>query len=552
LFSSRTDSAIRRLLLIAVLLWCAGASAPARAEKLGALVGPVRLVPTSNDPITVAGLHSYFGTITLAPASDGLVIVDRLPLEHYLLGLEEVPRDWPMEALRAQAVAARTYALRTLNMPRAGAAATYGFDICASVECQVFAGADVVAGEDGDRWVEAVTSTQEQAILYDGEPILARYHSTSGGRTLGNRQAFTDEAAYPYLRPVESTTEGASPLYRWRVRFPLRRLAPMLASAGWWTGHGRLIEVFTIPSRAGLHYPDVVFRGARGREVRSAEEVRDLLRELAPAWYPNAYPSRWHTTSGFLPETLPSNRFEVATRKRVAVVSGRGWGHGVGMSQWGAHGLASQGSDFEEILTHYYSGTTVGAAPDPGPIEVGVDWAESAATASGAFRIVDGRGRTLVREALGTWTFRFAGGGAVAVNPPRGYGLPLRVGVVSAPEEVEPGDEVPITLALSKPARVRTLGARAEVLEAGRREVVWTAPEEPGTYEVVVEASANGRTRRAEAVSVAVRSQSEADAAGAPEEAAPSEAVRWPLVIIGAALVLVGVGMAVRLTRRAR
>ena len=79
----------------------------------------------------------------LDSANDGLVVTNRLGLEKYLLGLNEVPTDWPTEALKAQAVAARTYALWTLAQPPGGSAAIYGFDICASIECQVFSGAAV-------------------------------------------------------------------------------------------------------------------------------------------------------------------------------------------------------------------------------------------------------------------------------------------------------------------------------------------------------------------------------------------------------------------------
>ena len=524
-------------LIAAMVVLALALPAPVRAareRRIGAVAAPVRLIPDSGAPIRIEGLQSYFGSIELSSAGDGLVVSNRLPLERYLLGLNEVPLDWPMESLRAQAVAARTYALYTLSRPVAGDAAVYGFDICASVQCQVFSGADVVATSDGDRWIDAVESTRAQAIVYGGAPILARYHSTSGGATLSNSQAFPGESDYPYLRAVSSTTEEGSPLYRWRVRFPLRGLEELLRRAGWWTDErGRLTSVRTIPSRAGLHYPDVAMRGRRGTLVRTAEELREVVRTLAPAMFPGRYPSAAPTSSGVLPETFPSNRIEIATRRKTVTVVGRGWGHGVGMSQWGAHGLARVGASYADILAHYYRGTTLDEFPDPGAIEVGIDWGRETVVATGSFRVVDGRGRTLARRALGTWRFRWGGQGIVEVDPPRGFGLPLRVAIVRAPKSIGIGEPAYITIALSRPARVRTRTAAptgyddpgARIQSAGRRRVVWLAPLEPGSYEIQVEASTGGARRRSEPVEVAVIEPAMAEAP--PPEEEPSSSFPW-------------------------
>ncbi|MGH2746719.1 MAG: hypothetical protein ACRDKB_02195, partial [Actinomycetota bacterium] len=173
----------------------------------------------------------------------------------------------------------------------------------------------------------------------------------------------------------------------------------------------------------------------RGDLTRTAEELREVVRTVAPEMFPARYPSRAPTTSGRLPETFPSNRLQIETRNKTVTVLGRGWGHGVGMSQWGAHGLARAGASYGEVLAHYYSGVTIEDVPDPGPIEVGVDWGRRSVRVAGSFRIEDGRGRTLVRRALGTWGFEWAGTGAVSIDPPKGYGLPLRVGIVGAPQQ---------------------------------------------------------------------------------------------------------------------
>ena len=502
------------------LLLCAGLSFPAASanasqrnkDRFGAVVAPIRLIPAASQPIDVVGHHTFFGTVELGSFSDGLAVINDVPFERYLLGLNEVPVSWPMEALRAQATAARTYALWTWERPRAGTAAVYGFDICATVQCQVFSGADVLELPDGHRWTEAVQSTAGEVILYGNRPILARYHSTSGGATLDNSQAFPGERDYPYLQGVSSTTEQRGPLYRWRVQFSLAQMQAILARGGVWeASFGRLLEVRTRPSASGLHYPDVVFVGKKGRTLRTAEELRDVVRDLAPAMYPGSYPSAAPTTSGILPETFPSNRLDITTRRKTVHVLGRGWGHGTGMSQWGAEGLARRGFSYIDILSHYYTGVAIAPYETPRRIRVGTATGLSTTTVNGAFRIVDGTGRTIVPEALGSWSFRYGGSGAVSIVPPRGYSLPLKLGVVKAPKKMLVGKTTQVQIALSRPARVRIVakpaaaGTDPVVRSAGKGMVAWKAPKDPGTYTLRVEAVARAVKRRSPPVEIVVR-----------------------------------------------
>lgn len=544
-----------RAAALAALATLVAVPQPAIAKrKLAAVVAPVRVIPNRSDPLGVPGLNPYFGQIGLDSASDGIVVTNRLGLEDYLLGLNEVPTDWPEEALKAQAVAARTYALWTLAKPPGGSAAVYGFDICASIECQVFSGAAVATSADGRRWTEAVRATAGEAVLYEGEPILARYSSTTGGMTLDNSDAFPDEGDYPYLVSVPSTTEKGSPLYRWRTSFTLKDLQAILERAGWWSSAGRLRKVRSVPSRTGLHYPDIIFRGSKGRLRRTVEEAREVIRDVAPAMFPSKYPSLALTATGRLPETWPSNRLTIRTERKIVRVAGRGWGHAVGMSQWGAHGMARLGEGYEDILRHYYTGTEVDEVEDPGALSVGVAWGRKAVTVNGSFRIVDGRGRTLVRDALGDWTFRWAGSGAIAVDTPRGYGLPLRVGIIHAPERVIAGRKARLTIALSRPAVVEAqhepgTGAQGAVKTAGRSRVSWTAPDEPGRYEVRVAAATGKDARSSESITILVEQPAEADAGATDRPEATSDRSEdegfpwlWALGVIFAAAFVVVLG----------
>ncbi len=537
-----------------------------KPKKPTSAVAPVSLVAHGNNRISVAGLHSFLDTVKIASAGDGLVVINRLPLERYVLGLNEVPPEWPLHALRAQAVAARTYALWTLLRAPTGDAATYGFDICATIECQVFSGADVLSLPDGHRWVQAVRDTAGEAILYNEAPILARYHSTSGGRTFDNEDVFYTEPAYPYLQSVPSPHERASPMWRWEVTFSRQNLQALLEAAGWWgSQHGRLVSVRTLPppSRNGLPYPDIRFKGTKGVVVRFSDDFRTIARDLAPSMFPGAYPSQGE--SGPLPETLPSERFKVVTRGNVVHFNGRGWGHGTGMSQWGAHGMALLGATYTDILAHYYKNTTVAPFPYAGPIEVGVGWGRPSVTATGSFSIVDGTGKTLVKNALGTWGFRWTGGESVAIDPgqigpapdvfvpkvrvPTG-GAPIEVEILEAPKTIQSGAAASLTIQLSRPARVSTITSgsarfsdlNVELEDKGRGRISWVAPLEAGRYKVRVEAIADKAAGRSRPIEIVVReTTAKAGRRGGPKSLRESEEARasTPLALSAFVLLLI-------------
>jgi hypothetical protein len=259
------------------------------------------------------------------------------------------------------------------------------------------------------------------------------------------------------------------------------------------------------------------------------------------------YPSLALTSSGRLPETMPSNRVSVTTHGSDVVVDGRGWGHGVGMSQWGAEGLAAAGTSYEAILHHYYSGVSIGTVAEPRRVEVGLDWGLPEVLATGAFTLVDGRGQVLVPHALGAWRFDRADDGAILIAPPEGFGLPLRVGIAHSPPVVTPGQQVPVRIALSKPAFV-TVGERnpagseahapRALKLAGISKLTWRAPAEPGHYTVVVAAHA-GRARRTAATQVEVRAITHP-----PEDVDNGTQVPWLQIVIGALVAAMVLGVA--------
>jgi SpoIID/LytB domain protein len=306
-------------------------------------------------------LHSRFrGTIEVGRASDGsLFVIGELPFEDYLKGIAEVPRRWHLEALKAQVVAARSYAMVRLRRPSDEARALR-YDLCATTACQVYTGMGVEAGPWGDRWVRAVEETAGQVLVFQGQPAETLYFSTSNGRTFGNERVFGG-GPLPYLRGIRERDDGASPLSRWRVRMPFDDLARFLDLADVWPG-GRIRRVV-------FDRGEIRIRGA-GRTVSlDRDGLRDALNFWPRCLEPDSYPTS--EADGYrLPQTVPSIWYRARQQGRSLVLEGRGWGHGVGMVQWGAFGKAERGLAYREILAAYYGGLRPRRMKIPGRIRV--------------------------------------------------------------------------------------------------------------------------------------------------------------------------------------
>jgi hypothetical protein len=289
----------------------------------------------------------------------------------------------------------------------------------------------------------------------------------------------------------------------------------------------------------------------------TAEELRTIVRGLAPEMFPGKYPSL--TLTGRLPETFPSNRLAISTEGGIVRVDGRGWGHGVGMSQWGAHGMAAAGASAAEILGHYYTGVSLGRIDEPRALDVGIDWGRDSLEVTGALKIVDVRGETVVGASVGRWSFRWNEAGSLSVTPPRGSDRPLAVRLLGSPGVVGVGEAARLTISLSRPARVTPITIDDEssdepgsVRDAGRGKVTWLAPLEPGSYSVHVEASTGSETKRSEPVQITVTGATpdeEGRGAEAAAEEPDSPNAPWGLLIFALAFAAVG-GFAVMSTIR--
>jgi stage II sporulation protein D len=303
-------------------------------------------------------LARYPGLLSVKRSDDGtLSLVVTLPFERYLQGIAEVPPSWPTAALEAQAIAARSYALATTGWSGAQGE-TLKTPICATTSCQVYAGIPVPPEPDIRRWYRAVRATSGEVLLYQGRPADTVYSSTSNGHTYGNDQVF-GSSPLPYLRPVVESDDGASPVSRWLVRLPFADLARFLHAAGDWPGR-RMI------SSVRLDGTTIVVSGGGATRSMDLGTFRDDVNIWAPCLLPGRYPP------ASLPVTIPSRWLTVSSDPDAAVVTGRGWGHGVGMVQWGAYGKALRGYSASDILAYYYGGLRPQTYPEPGLIHVRV------------------------------------------------------------------------------------------------------------------------------------------------------------------------------------
>ncbi|MBU1494158.1 MAG: SpoIID/LytB domain-containing protein [Actinobacteria bacterium] len=348
------------------------AGTPAAADDVFAYR---RLQVTPNDgwllwqPAAGQLTQGHEGALTITNRNDGLLMVERIEPERYLLGIAEMPYSWEPAALESQAVAARTYLASLLANPRYGPMAEYGFDICDHAACQVYKGTKYGWLEP---WEEAVAGTSGQILLYGGAPASTFYHSTSGDTTRSIQDVWTGSAAIPYLQAV-SVPKQKSPFAKWWYKLPKDAFMDILAHDGV-TMAGSLDSILTVKTAPGDGPYRVRIRTTVETRVFEITTIQRALNRYALSLYPEYLPPL-HRTLG---EAALSPTFTVKTRSDGYVgVRGKGWGHQIGLSQYGANALAASGATADEILNHFYTGLTPKDDPGiiPDLIDVGLFYA---------------------------------------------------------------------------------------------------------------------------------------------------------------------------------
>lgn len=256
----------------------------------------------------------------------GVSVNNRVSLENYVAGTlgGEMISSWEQAALRAQAVACRSYVLYQM-----GEHTAEPYDVSADVLSQRYLG---VRGESNPGW-RAVRATTGEILSYEGLPALAAFHSASGGHTASAAEVWGTPV--PYLTSAPVSYEDDSPDTFWRVAIADEIVAQGLAKLGHRIGEIQQIKV-TKRSSSG-RVGKLRFRGTKGRATVTGREIRQVLGST----------------------TIRSTLFEIKKGDGQVVFLGSGHGHGVGMSQWAAQGMAQEGEGYREILGNFYPGTVI-------------------------------------------------------------------------------------------------------------------------------------------------------------------------------------------------
>ncbi len=335
----------RLLLLLGILLvllivlgllvrGCTKAACSKNSGTIAVVTPPPTPAPTCID------LYAYYEwteTVRITVYDHRADKLLEMDLEAYILGVvaAEMPASYSFEALKAQAVASRTYAL--YNIAHGGSAAHPDAAVCTSSACcQAYADADRLRARWGDDYVAnynkvaaAVMETAGEVLVYDGSLIDALYHACSGGMTEDSEHIYAN--AIPYLRGVESPYE--TPMREDDVSFAFADAAALLAAK----------------------YPDAGV---------TEENIKDMLAIVET--YPSGRVAQVRVGNTTITGkqlrgvfSLDSTMFTLTWSEDGIVFHTKGYGHGVGLSQNGANGMAQQGASYQDILLHYYTGVAL-------------------------------------------------------------------------------------------------------------------------------------------------------------------------------------------------
>jgi len=363
----------------------------------------VRPYSQSGDKTVTKCGYAYYGGFRFERFlndNELMTIVNYVPLDDYVEGVVpyESSASWPLEALKAQAVCARSYGMTRIN---ASHQSNYHFDLCDSTHCQVYKG--VYAGSYADKIAQAVSGTSGVTVRYNGEYCQTVYSASNGGASESNINV--NGRDFPYLvgkvDPYEPLVADKISNYNWTKTFTGAQLRDILVADGY-TNCGLITGVQTTLSPTGnviaLTFTDVngksntIYRG-RCRTLLSLRSQRYSVTSSAGAALPNTGTGNSGLTdssgaaldfSKGVPVIDGSGNITTVTggylitadgvreigtpavnppvtggENAVFTFTGTGWGHNVGLSQWGAYSMAQLGYTYQEILEFYYTGVTV-------------------------------------------------------------------------------------------------------------------------------------------------------------------------------------------------
>ena len=318
----------------------------------------------SFDNIVKVNGSAYRGFIILKQTGSSFSVINEVNIEEYLYSVigKEMSPSWHKEALKAQAICARTYAINNWKKY-----ASKGFNLCATQLSQVYPG---ISNETAST-IEAVEETRGQIVKYDGKIAQTFFYSSSGGKTANVKYVWGSN--FPYLVSVDDTYEDEKESSsNWTVTLSKSDIEKKLKNAGVDIGSVTGIKIDKVDN--GTVY-EVIIKGTKGEYTLKNERTRTFL-GLKSQYYTilengTNKVSIKETANGFngfikgnalnLLESIDEEKETLSdfVESDTFTFSGHGWGHRIGMSQFGAKKMAESGFSAEEILTHYFPGTTV-------------------------------------------------------------------------------------------------------------------------------------------------------------------------------------------------
>lgn len=310
----------------AAIRWQDGAFLVGR-EKLRSEVLVIRPAAKAGE-LSLDG-RRYRGALELRHKGGGLTAVNIVPVDGYLRSVvpEEMPVDWPAEAIKAQSVAARSFALASR-----GRHAGEGYDLCTTTHCQLYTGTAAEKSASN----AAIKATRGEVLTYGGKPIEALFHTDSGGMTENSEDVWGSHV--PYLRAAKDTPAKTMPWTKTISRADLER---KLAAKGHDIGKVRSVALS----------PLAIGRAAKDRTASGRVKTMTVKGTKGTATLSG---TTWRSLLG-----LKSTLFDAKLAKDMVTFTGYGFGHGLGISQWGAERMAAKGKSYADILHHYYTGITL-------------------------------------------------------------------------------------------------------------------------------------------------------------------------------------------------
>lgn len=337
--------------------------------------------------VTISGAAkgSYRGGFALKTDGAKMTVVNVVPVEKYLYGVvsREMSSSWHVEALKTQAVAARNFALGRLNYHK-----QYGFDVCRTTCCQAYSGISA----EGENVYTAVDETSGELLMYNGELCQTVYSSSMGSETESVENVWGSK--FPYLVSVENPYEDTENIHngKWTKKLSVARATEIMENRGY--DIGTVLNITALEYTPAGRVLKLKVQGTSGEKIFERETCRTIFSE---ATYSQKYTvskggvttyPQIAVTNGKTNAVTQINAFVISSdnvtsqptkvvyatngdtvKKYEAtstegktdefVFTGEGWGHGVGMSQYGAKGMAEAGFSYDEILKHYYTGTEI-------------------------------------------------------------------------------------------------------------------------------------------------------------------------------------------------